>query len=227
MPNGEGQGGAKLNTMKDIVIIGTGGLSKEIKCLIDAINMKQQEWNLVGFIDNWGKSKGEEIFNGKKVIGNFDDLNAMQKETYAIVAIGTPGRIKTAAVEVKNPLIKFANLIHPSVEMLSSVTMGVGNIISFGAFVSCNVELGNFNFFNTKSAVGHDTKIGSFNVFNPNVQISGNVKIGNENFWGLNSCVLQNKTIGNNNAIGACSFIMRNIKDNSFYFGIPATKQNV
>jgi sugar O-acyltransferase (sialic acid O-acetyltransferase NeuD family) len=212
--------------MKNIVIIGAGGLAKEVKCLIDDINAKAAEWNLLGFIDSWCKLKGDVIIEGKTVIGTIDELNVMSREIYAIVAIGTPERLKDAAIKISNQNIIFPNLIHPTT-VVHNTKMGFGNIITFSNFISCNVEIGNFNFFNTKCAVGHDTKIGNYNVFNPNTQISGNVTIGNGNFWGLNSSIIQGKGLGNNNTIGAYSFVIRNLKDNGSYFGIPATKQDL
>jgi sugar O-acyltransferase (sialic acid O-acetyltransferase NeuD family) len=211
--------------MKDIVIIGTGGLATEIKYLIDAINNKDLRWNLLGFIDDWGKQKGDEIIDGYKIIGTTDDLNQIDKEINVVIGVGFPERIKEISGLVNNPNVKFPNLIHPSVEMNSPHLIGHGNIITYGSFISCNVTIGNFNFFNTMCAVGHDTCIGSFNVFNPRAQISGSVHIGDENFWGMNSSIMQGKKVGNNNKIGASSFVIRNITDGQSVFGIPATKQ--
>lgn len=211
--------------MKNIVIIGCGGLAKEIKYLIDAINRYKPQWNLLGFIvDDWGKQKDDEIIDGYKVIGTIEYLNNTNEELFAIIAIGSPEYIKNAAAKIRNSHISFANLIHPSVE-INTTNIGFGNIICFGSFISCNVKFGNFNFFNTMCAVGHDTCIGSFNVFNPRTQVSGSVHIGDTNFWGMNSSIIEGKKVGSNNKIGASSFVIRNIKDNEFLFGIPATKQ--
>jgi len=211
--------------MEDIVIIGTGGLATEVKYLIDAINKDKAHWNLLGFIDDWGlKRKNDEIIDGYKHIGSIEDLNNTSGNIFVVLAFGKSQYIKEAVEKISNPNIKFANLIHPSVEINSIENIGYGNIICFGSFISCNVKVGNFNFFNTKCAVGHDVCIGSFNIFNPNSQISGSVTIGNENLWGLNSSVIQGKKIGNNNVIGACSFVLRNIGNNESLFGIPAKK---
>ncbi len=211
--------------MKNIVIVGSGGLATEIKYLIDAINKdKPHQWNLLGFIDSWGKQKGDEIIDEYKIVGTIESLNDVVEEIFTIIAIGNPQYIKDAAERIHNPLIKFANLIHPGVEINSTIS-GHGNIINFGSFISCNVQIGDFNFFNTFCAVGHDVCIGSFNVFNPRTQISGSVHVGDVNFWGMNSSIIQGKKVGNNNKIGASSLVIRNIKDNESLFGIPATKQ--
>jgi len=212
--------------IKNIVIIGCGGLATEIKYLIDVINKDNPQWNLLGFIvdDGWEKQKDDKIIDGYKVIGTIEDLNNTNEDIFAITAIGTPQYIKEAVEKIYNPLIKFANLIHPSVE-INTIDIGVGNIISFSSFISCNVKIENFNFFNTMCSVGHDTVIGSFNVFNPRCQISGFAYIGNVNFWGMNSSIIERKKVGNNNVIGASSFVIRNIKNNESLFGVPATKQ--
>ena len=213
------------NVMEDIVIIGSGGLATEVKYLIDAINREKLRWNLLGFIDDWSEKKeGDEIIDPFKIIGTTEYLNTSKKEIYAIIALSLPHHIKEVTEIINNPLIKFANLIHPSVEFNNPKHIGQGNIITFGSFISCNVSIGDFNFFNTMCAIGHDTCIGSFNVFNPRTQISGSVCIGNSNFWGMNSSIIQGKKVGNNNKIGACSFVMRNVKDNESLFGIPAAK---
>jgi sugar O-acyltransferase (sialic acid O-acetyltransferase NeuD family) len=211
---------------KNIIIIGAGGLAKEVKYLIDDINQQEQQWNLLGFVDSWGRKKGTIIVDDKAVIGTIEELNATREEVYAVIAIGTPDKLKDAAIKIANQNIIFPNLIHPSAVVSKDIKLGFGNIITFANFISCNVEIGNFNFFNTKCAIGHDTKIGNYNVFNPNTQISGNVTIGNENLWGLNSSIVQGKGIGNHNTIGAYSFVIRNLKDNGSYFGIPATRQD-
>ena len=211
--------------MKDIVIIGTGGLACEIKYLIDAINRKEPEWNMLGYIENWSKQVGDEVVDGYKVIGTTDDFNKIENEIYAVIGVGFPERIKEIADLLHNPKAKYPNLIHPSVEINSNETIGMGNIISYASWISCHVILGDFNFFNIRCHVGHDARIGSYNVFNPNTQISGSVVVGNENFFGMNSSIIQGKKVGNNNKIGAYSFVVRNVKNHESLFGIPAIKQ--
>jgi sugar O-acyltransferase (sialic acid O-acetyltransferase NeuD family) len=210
--------------MKNIVIIGAGGLAKEVKYLIDDINQREQQWDLLGFIDSWGREKGAIIVDDKAVISTVEELNETREEVYTVIAIGSPDKLKDAAIKIANQNIIFPNLIHPSAVVSRDIKMGFGNIVTFTNFISCNVEIGNFNFFNWKCGVGHDTKIGSCNIFNPNAQISGNVIIGDGNLWGMNSSIVQGKRVGNNNTIGASSFVMRNIRDDASYFGIPAEK---
>ena len=207
--------------MKKIVIIGAGGLAKEIKYLIDAINRNSPEWQLLGFIDNWGKKMDDEIIDGYRIIGNTNDFNKMKENIYGIIGVGFPERIKEIEGLLNNPKAIYPNLIHPSVEINTNM-IGVGNIICFGTCISCDTEIGSFNLINTKCGIGHDVKIGSFNVFNPNTQIAGAVSIGNENLWGMNSSIFQGMNVGSNNVIGASSFVKKNVNNKEILVGIPA-----
>ena len=35
--------------MRGIIIVGAGGFAREVAWLIEEINLKNQEWNLIGF----------------------------------------------------------------------------------------------------------------------------------------------------------------------------------
>ena len=47
--------------MKNIVIVGAGGVGREVSLIIQQINMLEPTWNLLGYIDdnpaNWGDRK--------------------------------------------------------------------------------------------------------------------------------------------------------------------------
>ena len=46
--------------MKDIIIIGAGGVGKEVAFIIEQINIKTSVWNIVGIVDDdesYGKLK--------------------------------------------------------------------------------------------------------------------------------------------------------------------------
>ena len=110
--------------MKPILIVGAGGFAKEVKCLIDKINSVKPIWNLLGFVDDWGKPKGDILFDGYSIWGNLNDLNAYEKEISLVIALGNPLWIKEVVDKVNNPLVSYPNLVHPNVEIHSSVKLG-------------------------------------------------------------------------------------------------------
>lgn len=59
--------------MKDIVIIGTENIGKEVVKIIEAINSKRNTWNVLGFIS---LKKDEALSNieGYSVLGSIDSM---------------------------------------------------------------------------------------------------------------------------------------------------------
>ena len=58
--------------MKNIVIIGAGGFGREVQWLLERMNEKEKQWNLLGYIDD-GVAVGT-IVDGLPVLGNITYL---------------------------------------------------------------------------------------------------------------------------------------------------------
>lgn len=211
--------------MKDMVIYGAGGFGREIACLLNLINEKTPEWNIIGFLDDNEAIWGTENKYGR-VLGGADWLNQYNKPLAAAIAVGSPAAVTAIVAKINNHNISFPNIYAPSVTFLDkeSLEIGHGNIFCTNCFISCNVKIGNFNLFNGYIPIGHDAKIGDYNVVMPSCNISGGVEMGNGNFLGVQSVVLQYIKIGNNTRIGANSVIMRKTKDGFLYIGNPAKR---
>lgn len=208
--------------MKDIAIYGAGGFGREVACLIRIINEKNPTWNLIGFFDD-GIEKGTKNEYGE-VLGGITEVNNFSEPLAIVIAIANPKIVSKIVTNITNLNVDFPNLISPDLIYLDkdNVTLGKGNIISFGSIISCNVSIGDFNIFNWSITIGHDVKIQDYNAFMPCVKISGEVNIGNRNFFGVGSTVLQQLTIGEDTIIGANSLILRKTKDGMTYVGNPA-----
>ena len=72
--------------MKNLIIIGVGGVGREIALIVEQINAIEETWNLVGFIDdnssNWG-----HVINGYSVMGGVDSVEFLPSDYYVIVGI--------------------------------------------------------------------------------------------------------------------------------------------
>jgi sugar O-acyltransferase (sialic acid O-acetyltransferase NeuD family) len=191
--------------MKDIVIIGSGGLSKEVFWLIEDINKESLTWNFLGFIgdDNW-------------VINNKDEI-------CVACAIASPLlRKKVIEKFVLNDKINYPTLIHPTVHLNNRTLIGNGVIIFSKCLVSVDSQIGNFVFMNFGCFIGHDTKISDYVTINTNSVISGSVIINDSSLIGVNSTILENTIIGKNVTIGIGSVVTNNIMDDVIAMGYPA-----
>ena len=215
--------------MKDLYIIGGGGFTIEVLFLID--RFYKNVWRNIYIIDDDPKKIDTKIRN-IKIISTINDFiskcrNEKDIEKDVLITINDPKvRNRTVAVLEKEKFrINFPNIFDQTVIIdKENSVIGKGNIIMDFVGITGNVHIGNFNIVGARTGIGHDSKIANFNTFSPRVSVSGHVVIGNGNTFGLNSAILQNKTIGNDNDIWSYTMILKNIKNNCTYFGMPAKK---
>ena len=205
--------------MKNIIIIGAGGVGRETVLLIEQINTVKPEWNLLGFVDD-NKSLHGRCFYGYNVIGCVDSLNTYES-IYAICSI-SDSKIKKRIVNNLSSKIEFANLIHPSSIIGKDCIMGKGIIIQAHCIITTNVNLGNHIQINPQCGIGHDSIIKDFCSLYWNVNVSGNVVIGEGCILGTKTTIIQGLTIGSWSVIGSASNVIRDIPSGSTAVGNPA-----
>lgn len=213
--------------MKDLLIYGFGGFGQEVACLINHINNDKPTWNVIGYIDD-GVEAGTMCKYGK-VLGDCNTLNSWDKPVAVVIAIGSCKALEVISKNVINPNVEFPNIIAPNVFYFDKddVTLGKGNIITFGCRFSCNTYLGDFNVLNGNVSLGHDVRLGNFNVLFPETRISGQTIVGNNNFFGARTFVSQCLKIGDNCRFGAGCYVLRKTKDGCLYMGNPAKKVEI
>lgn len=204
--------------MKDIVIIGAGGFAREVAWLIEDINKKKQQWNLLGFIDDNIKLQKKEI-NGYKVIGTIEDYQKMSDEIYSVIAIGNGSIRKEIVNKLKNK--KFGVLIHPNILISNTVSIKEGTIICAGNIITVNIAIGKHVILNLASTIGHDVILRDFSTICPGVNLSGNTIVGEESIIGTGAAVIQGVKIDNKSIVGAGSVIIRDIPNNCTVVGNP------
>lgn len=206
--------------MKNIVIVGAGGVGREVSLIIQQINRLEPTWNLIGYIDdnpeNWGN-----VINGYAVLGGIDSLTMMCKDTYVIIAIANY-EVKKRIVTKLNNKFKFATIVHPKVLIHDYMEIGEGCIVYEGVIITTNVSIGNHVIISPKCGVGHDTIIKNYVSLLWNVNISGNDRIGEGVMFGSGSTIIQGKNVGMAAIIGAGAVVTKDIPAGATVVGIPA-----
>lgn len=211
-----------MERKKELYIIGAGGFGRETAWLVERINQKSLEWELKGFIEQDTIPK-KEVSSKYKIIGEDMYLNTIDHTVWVVCAIGSSIRRKKVIEQLKkNPYIRFATLIDPSVILSEQVHIGEGCILCAGTILTVNVSLGCHVIINLSCTVGHDTIIGDFVTVNPGTNLSGNVVVGTCVSLGTGMQVIQGKTIGERSIIGAGAVVTLDIPKDCTAVGIPA-----
>lgn len=205
--------------MKDIVIIGAGGFGREVAWLIEDINRFNNQWNIIGFVDDNETIQGTKI-NGYEVVGNFEWLK--EQELYVVNAIGNPIIKKKVMDRLCDSKNTYPVLIHPSVIYSDKVIFGEGSIICAGNIITVNIEIGKHVIINLDCTIGHDAILGDYTTVLPSVNVSGFVTTEECVSIGTGSAIIQGVSVGKNTVIGAGSVVVKDLPENCIAVGAPA-----
>lgn len=205
--------------VKDIIILGTGGLGQEIAWLIEEINEEKKEWNLIGYIDP-DPSIQNKIFLGYPVLGT-DSSVTKYTNAYYVIAFGDPRLRRRVVEKVSVNNVKWANLFSPTVRIHHSHTIGNGVIIGRYTDLTVDCKIGNFVMVNIHVVLGHDVVIGDYSIVSPNVTINGEARIGHTCSIGANAFI-RDVTIGDYVTVGASSCVVKDVESDCVVAGVPA-----
>lgn len=207
--------------MKDLIIIGVGGVGREAALIAEEINEQSQEWNILGFVDD-NEDVQNAYINGYPVLGKSQYLQNYKDEVYVFCGISNYKVKKKIISELKeNKNIKFATLIHPSVKLNRHIKIGEGCIIYQNVIMTVNIEIGDHVIISPKCGIGHDSKIHDYATLLWNVNVSGNVDIKEGATMGSGSTVIQGLTIGEGSFVGAGACVIRDVDDDKTAVGVP------
>jgi hypothetical protein len=154
---------------KPIVIVGAGGLGKEIACLINDL----PDYELVGFYDD-GLPVGQTILGKHPVLGSTQDLIDTQEELAAAIAFGNPSTRKKVWEKLQvNSNLSFPILIHPQALLMNKerISLGQGTVIFPFSILTTDIELGENCLVHTRASVHHDVNVGSHSVIMPGARL--------------------------------------------------------
>lgn len=210
--------------MKEIVILGAGDFGRETAWLIEEINKRRPAYIILGYLDDDEKKIGKS-FNGYECLGTISYLTELNKNHHACAVIANQDvDIRKKFVEMFPEFEDWETLIHPSVNISDTSTIGKGCVICASGNISCNTVIGDFCLLNMSVTMGHDCAVGNFVSIMSGTCVSGHVTIGDGAYLATNSTILPGMKVGRHTRVGAGSVVIRNVKDGITVMGVPAKK---
>jgi sugar O-acyltransferase (sialic acid O-acetyltransferase NeuD family) len=205
--------------MKKLVIIGSGGLGREVAQYVQDMN----EYELLGYIDDDAAKLGR-VYNTVQVLGNMKTLSELTKtqKIYAFCAIAKPSIKQKMHQQLLDIGCETINLIHPTAYLSPYVTLGTNVLIAPMCVITVNVSIGSFVHINPQCGIGHDTVIEDYTTLYWNVSTGGAAHIGRASEFGSKSFIRQGITVGENIIAGSGAVIVKNVPPNVTVKGVPA-----
>lgn len=207
--------------MKKVVIIGAGGMGREILDIIDACNKAKKTYEPLGFIVDPQFGAPGTIVNDKSILGGFDWLEKHSDKVYVTCGVGA-SHLRYQLIERAERLnCRFVNLMHPSAILTRQVSIGEGGVITAGCILTNQIQIGNHVIINLSCTIGHDAKLQNFVTLGQGVRVSGNVTLETGCYIGTGTNIVEKIRVGEWSIIGAGSTIIRNIPANTTVVGVP------
>ncbi len=202
---------------KPIIMIGNGG---HAAVLVETLIAQQRE--LKGYT---APQEENNIFS-LSYLGTDDVISTYDpSEVELVLGLGTidvSTLRKTMFEQFVAKGYTFADVIHPTAIVASSVKKGRGVQIMAGVIVQTHASIADNTIINTGAIIDHDGVIGSHVHLAPGVTLSGEVRIGDSCHIGTGTSIIQGIRIGDETLVGAGSVVVKNIGDKKTAYGVPA-----
>lgn len=207
--------------MEHLVIIGAGGMGREVFHLATDCVDYGLRYDIKGFLDDNPTALKGFDFQYPPILSSIDDYIIEEKDVF-VCSIGDVHTKKRIVENIESHGGRFINLIHPNVQINSTAIIGNGVLVFHDVHIGSEAIIGKHVMLQSYSAIGHDVVIGDYTRIDPKVSVIGGVKVGS--CVTLHTmCVLNHKvTVGDDAVVGALSFVIRKVKSGITVFGIPA-----
>lgn len=199
-----------------MVIIGTGGLAKDIVGSL-ARDHRHKEFY---FYNDRSDYKENLFVNRYPVLRSLDELkNHFDTQgNIFISAIANPIQRMRMNDRIREIGGKLTTIMALRENVSEFTTIGAGTIIQPDIVISSEVIVGEGTFFNCGTIIGHDVTIGKYCSFGPGVRVLGSVEIGEFSYIGCNTVITPGVKIGKKVRIGIGQVITEDIPDGAKVF---------
>ena len=204
------------------VVVGAGGLGKEVICWADHAVRLGVAPPIRGYLVDNGYPPLDPSYNLPR-LGGLEDYDPLPGDS-CLVAVGDPMLKRQIVQRLLARGAKFASLIHPTAVLAKTAVLGQGCIIYPYAIVSADAVLGDFVTVNSLSGIGHDSKVGAYSTLSAHVDITGGVTVGESVFFGSGARVLPGLSVGHEAKVGAGSVVVRSVPVGATVYTNPARR---
>ncbi|KAE8765245.1 NeuD/PglB/VioB family sugar acetyltransferase [Georgenia thermotolerans] len=209
-----------------LVIVGMGGLGREVIDVVEAINAAERDerYELLGMLDDAPRPENLDLLADRRVayLGTCADWLRRAKDAVYVVGIADAGVRRAIDQEFSAAGFQATTLVHPAATLGSPVTAGPGSIVCAGARLTTNISLGRHVHVHVNATVGHDSVLADYASAYPLSAISGSCRIGPRATVGAHAVVLQGLQVGAGAFVGAGAVVTRDVPRFTTVVGVPA-----
>jgi sugar O-acyltransferase (sialic acid O-acetyltransferase NeuD family) len=209
--------------MQPLLVVGGGGLGREVAEAVRAINGVAPTWDLIGFVDDDPELQ-ERLVAGRPVLGPVSSVDSYPG-VKLVLALGSTENLyarRRVADDLRLPLDRYATIVHPAAVLAASTTIGPGSIVLAGAVTTADVRLGAHVVVMPHAVLTHDDLVGDFVTLAAGASLAGMVTVAEGAYVGCQAVVRERLSIGAWSILGMGAVVTTDVPPGEVWVGNPA-----
>jgi len=207
--------------MKQLLILGAGGMGKEIYYTAKHSIGYGTEFVVKGFLDFPNPDWDTSIY--PPILGIEDDYEIQPDDVFTC-SIGDVHLKRKVCEKMKARGAKFQTLIFDNVQIRENVKIGEGCVIDSYAHIGSDAIIGENCLIQAFSCVAHDCVIGDYSRIDVRSLLVGGVVVGNNVTVHTNAVISHKVVLENDSTVAAMSFVIKKVKAGTTVIGNPAKR---
>lgn len=207
--------------MKQLLILGAGGMGKEIYYTARHSIGYGTEFVVKGFLDFPNPGWDTNIY--PPILGLEDDYEIQHDDVFTC-SIGDVHLKRKVCEKMKARGAKFQTLIFENVQIRENVKIGEGCIIDSFAHIGSDAVIGENCLIQAFSCVAHDCIIGDYSRIDVRSLLVGGVIVGDNVTVHTNAVVSHKVILEDDSTVAALSFVIKKVKAGTTVMGNPAKR---
>ena len=209
-------------SLRDLVIIGAGGTSREIADTVAAVNRREQHWNLLGFLDDDAAKQGTSI-DGIRVLGPITAAADYTAEfIIGIASWRNPEARRSIVSRLNLPLERYATIIHPSALISPHAKIGAGSAILQNVVITPGTIVGNHSLILQNVTMAHDQLVEDYVTIASGATVAGFVKLRAGCYLGAGCTIMNGVTVASGALVAVGAVVMNDVPAGRTVAGNPA-----
>jgi sugar O-acyltransferase (sialic acid O-acetyltransferase NeuD family) len=208
---------------RPLLLVGSGGLAREVLCLVHAVNEASPRWRVVGVLDDDPGRHGTTV-SGTPVLGAPETVYDHPDAAVALCTASPRDRSSRYRLYHRLGLARdrYATLVHPATALARSTAVEPGAVVLAGVVTTADVLIGPHSVVMPACVLTHDTVVDGFATLASGVRLGGGVRVGTGAYVAAAAAVREHRRVGEWSLVGMGSLVLHDVPAFETWWGTPA-----
>jgi sugar O-acyltransferase (sialic acid O-acetyltransferase NeuD family) len=209
-------------SLRDLLIIGAGGTSREIADAVYAINRCEPRWNLLGFLDDDARKQGTSV-DGIPVLGTIAaTADSTVQFIIGIASWRNPKARRTVVSRLGLPPERYATIVHPSALISPHAVIGVGTAVLQNVVITPGTVVGDHTLILQNVTMAHDQVVEDYVTIASGATVAGSVRLRSGCYLGAGCTIMNGITVNAGALVAVGAAVMNDVPADRTVAGNPA-----